>query len=64
MGNRKVLLEWIQRKGRNVMKLKKHIFLIGFMGVGKTSTSRLLSRQSGRLVLFPVAAGWRCAVKM
>lgn len=29
------------------MKLQKHIFLIGFMGVGKTSTSRELSRLSG-----------------
>lgn len=27
------------------MKLKKHIFLIGFMGVGKTSTSRELSKR-------------------
>ncbi len=27
------------------MKLKKHIFLIGFMGVGKTSTSRKLSKR-------------------
>lgn len=27
------------------MKLEKHIFLIGFMGVGKTTTSRLLSRK-------------------
>jgi len=27
------------------MKLEKHIFLIGFMGVGKTSTSRLLSKK-------------------
>ena len=29
------------------MKLKEHIFLIGFMGVGKTSTSRQLSRKLG-----------------
>lgn len=27
------------------MKLDKHIFLIGFMGVGKTSTSRQLSKK-------------------
>lgn len=27
------------------MKLQKHIFLIGFMGVGKTSTSKELSRK-------------------
>lgn len=27
------------------MKLQKHIFLIGFMGVGKTSTSRELSKK-------------------
>jgi len=27
------------------LKLKKHIFLIGFMGVGKTSTSRELARK-------------------
>lgn len=27
------------------MKLKKHIFLIGFMGVGKTTTSECLSRK-------------------
>ena len=27
------------------MELQKHIFLIGFMGVGKTSTSRELSRK-------------------
>ena len=27
------------------MRLQKHIFLIGFMGVGKTTTSRLLSRK-------------------
>ncbi len=27
--------------------LTKHIFMIGFMGVGKTSTSRALSRQLG-----------------
>ena len=29
------------------MKLQEHIFLIGFMGVGKTSTSRQLSRKLG-----------------
>lgn len=29
------------------MKLQKHIFLIGFMGVGKTSTSRQLSKKLG-----------------
>lgn len=29
------------------MNLKEHIFLIGFMGVGKTSTSRQLSRKLG-----------------
>lgn len=29
------------------MELKEHIFLIGFMGVGKTSTSRELSRKLG-----------------
>ena len=29
------------------MKLIEHIFLIGFMGVGKTSTSRQLSRKLG-----------------
>lgn len=28
-------------------RLEKHIFLIGFMGVGKTSTSRFLSRKLG-----------------
>lgn len=28
-------------------KLEKHIFMIGFMGVGKTSTSRVLSRKLG-----------------
>lgn len=28
-------------------KLEKHIFMIGFMGVGKTSTSRALSRKLG-----------------
>ena len=28
-------------------KLEKHIFMIGFMGVGKTSTSRVLSRKRG-----------------
>ena len=28
-------------------KLEKHIFMIGFMGVGKTSTSRVLSRELG-----------------
>ena len=27
------------------MELGKHIFLIGFMGVGKTTVSRLLSRK-------------------
>jgi len=27
------------------MKLEEHIFLIGFMGVGKTSTSKLLSQK-------------------
>lgn len=29
------------------MKLEKHIFLIGFMGVGKTSTSHQLSKKLG-----------------
>ena len=28
-------------------QLTEHIFLIGFMGVGKTSTARNLSRQLG-----------------
>lgn len=28
-------------------KLNEHIFIIGFMGVGKTSTSRILSRKLG-----------------
>ena len=28
-------------------KLEKHIFMIGFMGVGQTSTSRVLSRKVG-----------------
>ena len=28
-------------------RLEKHIFLIGFMVVGKTSTSRFLSRKLG-----------------
>ena len=28
-------------------RLKEHIFLTGFMGVGKTSTSRALSRMLG-----------------
>lgn len=30
-----------------ISRLEKHIFLIGFMGVGKTSTSRFLSRKLG-----------------
>ena len=28
-------------------RLKEHIFMIGFMGVGKTSTSRILSKKLG-----------------
>lgn len=28
-------------------QLKEHIFLIGFMGVGKTATSHALSKLSG-----------------
>lgn len=28
-------------------QLKEHIFLIGFMGVGKTATSHVLSKLSG-----------------
>ena len=33
------------QKEETEMELKKHIFLIGFMGVGKTSTSRQLSQK-------------------
>lgn len=37
----------VQRVRGNDMQLKKHLYLIGFMGVGKTSTSRKLHEKLG-----------------